>query len=114
MFLQYHFQKQKWNISQSEYLLNGLIVLLLLIIALAIVVVSFLSVKVNVNKKATGSGVVRVSIGNVSGRSLAPSGALSFDVNLTSTQLKQVRVAGIDLSFNTNVFSVNRELIVGI
>lgn len=85
---------------------NSLFVLLLLIIALAIVIVSFLSVKLNLGKKATGSGVVRVSVGNVSGRSLAPSGTLAFDVNLTSTQLKQVRVAGVDLSFNANVFSV--------
>lgn len=86
--------------------INVLLILLLLIIALVIVVVSFLNAKVNFSKKAAGSGVIRLTIANQSGASLNAGEVLSLNVNLTSTQLKQVRVAGTDLSFDQNVFTV--------
>lgn len=86
--------------------INSLLILLLLIIALVIVVVSFLNAKVNFSKKAAGNGIVRLTIVNQSGSSLNAGDVLSFSVNLTTTQLKQVRVAGADLNFDPNVFTV--------
>lgn len=85
---------------------NNLLILLLLIIALVIVFVSFLNVKVNLNKKASGSGVIRLSINNPRGTSIKSGDTFSIDINLASTWLKQVRVAGADLSFDLNVFSI--------
>ena len=92
--------------ARPSFKTNNLFIVVLLLAALIIVVVSFWSAKMNLGRKAVGSSIVRLTITSPSGASFKPGDTFSVVVNLISTQTKQVRVAGTDISFNPNVFNI--------